>query len=231
MPRLGSVEHGYLGRLIASAPRTLLGLADMRGYDWSAAPHNRKVRPVYYEDHIVKVDFSSSQADEGFQVMRAVFEECVFDRSIWWLMVFSKCRFVRCSFNDCRVYNSRFGGEFHDCSFKNLLAKGEDFDFGWGSLYDNCTFESVIVHNIDEVVGVRFEDCRIDGMFTDGVFRGRRYALKKRFSTVPDLLFSTFYRPVAFIRCDLSNLRTENVVFEKDIVFRDNKLGSQSFFV
>jgi len=230
MPRLGDVERGYLGKLIAAAPKTLLGLADMRSYDWSAAPHDRLVRPIYYEGHVRQVDFSNSKADEGFEVRDTVFEECVFDKSIWWLMVFVKCRFLTCSFSDCRLYNSRFNGKFHDCSFKNLSARGEHFSFGWGSEYKRCNFESVTLRNIAYNVGVRFEDCTISGLFTNGRFHGRRYALRERFASVPDLLFSTFFRPAAFIRCDLSGLKTEDVVFEKDIIFKDNTVGSQSLF-
>lgn len=230
MSGLGDVQHRYLGNLIASAGKTMLGLTDMRSYDWSGAPHDRKVRPTYYEDHILRVDFSNSKAEQGFRVRRAVFEECVFDRSVWWRMTFSKCRFVKCSFNGCRLYNSSFGDEFHDCSFKKLTTKGERFSFGWGSKYNRCNFESVDIRNITDMVGVRFEDCTISGTLTNGIFRGRRYALKQRLYSLPDLLFSTYYRPVAFIRCDLSGLKTENVVFEKDIIFQENQIGERSFF-
>jgi uncharacterized protein YjbI with pentapeptide repeats len=230
MAIFGAVERGYLGKFIATAPKTLFGLADMRGYDWSAAPHDPRLRPTYYEDHVLKVDFSNSKADEGFEVRGTVFEECVFDKSVWWLMVFVKCQFLKCSFNNCRLYNSRFNGKFYDCSFKDFSTKGEGFSFGWGSEYKHCNFESVTVRNLNEEVGVRFEDCVISGLFTNGIFRGRRYALRERFASLPDLLFSTFYRPVAFIGCDLSGLKTENFVFEKDVIFKDSTVDSQSLF-
>ena len=223
MPRQGDVEPGYLGKLIAAAPQTLLGLTDMRGYDWSAAPHERRVRPAYTEDHVAKVDFSNSKAEAGFEVRRAVFEECVFDKSVWWAAVFGKCQFLKCSFNKCRLYNCAFRGIFRDCSFKKLSTKGEGFSFGWGSEYTRCNFESVTVRNLSEEVGIRFEDCVISGLFTNGTFRGRRYARRERFGSVPDLLFSTYYRPVSFIRCDLSGLKTENFTFEEDVVFQDTK--------
>lgn len=230
MSRFGDVEPGYLGNLIASACRTAHGLVDMRGYDWSAAPHDPKVRPVYNEDHVSNVDFSNSKADEGFEVRETVFEECIFDKSAWWLALFIKCQFIACKFDDCRLFNSRFNGRFNGCSFKNLSAKGEHFSFGWGSEYRHCNFESVDLRNIGDTVGVRFEDCRVSGRLANGTFHGRKYALKGRSSSLPDLLFSTHYRSVAFIRCDLSGLRVENVVFERDIVFRDNLTGSQSLF-
>jgi len=229
MPRLGDVQPGYLGKLIASAHKTVHGLVDMRGYDWSAAPHNRKVRPTYYEGHILKVDFSNSKADEGFEVVGAVFEECIFDKSIWWLTVFYRCQFIRCSFSNCCLYNSTLKGRYYDCSFRGLSAKGEHFSFGWGSAYKNCAFESVNLRNIGEEIGVQFKGCKISGIFTNAIFRGRRYAIKQRFRTLADA-FCTVYRPVAFIRCDLSGLKTHNVVFDKDIIFKDNNVGSQSFF-
>jgi uncharacterized protein YjbI with pentapeptide repeats len=230
MPRLGDVERGYLGKLIAAAPKTLFGLADMRSYDWSAAPHDRRVPPAYNEDHVLRVDFSNSKADDGFEVCDTVFEECVFDKSVWWLTIFTKCTFIKCRFDRCRVYNSRFGNKFHGCSFKNFTTKGEGFSFGWGSEYKHCNFESVDVRNIGDEVGVRFEDCTISGRFTNGVFHGKRYARWWRFSNLVDLLFSTHLRSVAFARCDLSGLQLENFVFERDIIFKDNTVGSQSFF-
>ncbi len=230
MVPLGDVQPAYLANLIASAPKTLHGLIDMRGYDWSAAPRDRKVGPVYHEDRIVNVDFSNSKGDEGFEVRGAVFEDCVFDKSVWWLTVFTKCTFIKCRFDCCRVYNSMFGDKFRDCSFKSFSARGEHFSFGWGSEYKHCNFESVDLRNIGDEVGVRFEDCTISGSFADGVFRGKRYARKWRLSYPVDLLFSTRYRSVAFVRCDLSGLRLENFVFERDIFFKDNIVGSQSFF-
>jgi uncharacterized protein YjbI with pentapeptide repeats len=230
MSPLGDVQPGYLGSLIASAPKTLHSLVDMRGYDWSAAPHDPRGRPAYYEDHIVKVDFSNSKADEGFEVRGAVFEECIFDKSAWWLTVFTKCTFIKCRFDHCRVYNSMFGDKFRDCSFKNLSARGEHFSFGWGSEYKHCNFESVDLRNIGDQVGVRFEDCTISGRLTNGVFRGRRYARKWRLSNPVDLLFSAYLRSVAFLRCDLSGLRLQKFVFERDIIFKDNTVGSQPLF-
>jgi uncharacterized protein YjbI with pentapeptide repeats len=232
MAVFGSVEQGYLGRLIASGHKTGDDFFDMRGFDWSDVPHNRKVYPTYYEEYILKVDFSSSKSDEGFEIRGAVFEECVFDKSKWWCASFPKCKFINCSFNDCCLYNSKLGGKFYDCSFKNFALKtfrNGLTGFSWGSEYKNCIFENVNIRNQYDVIGLIFEGCKIDGIFKGGIFRGRRYALKERFRTPPDL-FDTRYRPVKFIRCDLSNLKTQNVVFEKDIVFKDNKVGSQSFF-
>lgn len=221
----GTLERGYLSGLIASAKQTPSGLVDMRGFDWSAAS---ELRPRYHEDRIVGVDFSKSRAERGFVVIDTVFEDCVFDESMWWLTVFPKCRFIRCSFDDCRLYTCSLGGKFSDCSFRRLLGKGEHFSFGWGSKYMNCVFESVHLRNIDEQLGVRFEDCKISGTFTKGVFHGRRYALDLRFSSVTDI-FSTRFWPVKFIRCDLSDLTTEDVVFDKDVVFKNCKLSDQLY--
>ncbi len=232
MPLFGSVEKNYLTNIIASGRKTWDGLVDMRFYDWSSAPHNPITCPVYYEDRLVKVDFSNSKADEGFEVVEAVFEECIFDKSIWWLMVFSKCKFIKCSFNNCRLYNSKFYGKFYDCSFKNFTTKGERFSFGWGSEYNNCNFESVNIRNIPDMVGTRFVDCKISGSITntfESVLHGKKFALKKRFCSVSNL-FDYKYRPVEFVHCDLSELKIQNVVFEKDIIFKNNKVGTQSFF-
>jgi len=224
----GSVEQGFISKLISACSKTSGGLSDMRGFDWS---HVHKDRPHYYEGHIFRVDFSNSKSDYGFCVTGAVFEECIFDKSIWWMMWFIKCKFIKCSFNNCCFYNSTLGGEFYSCSFKNLTTKGERFTFGRG-FYEDCIFESVHLRKIGEVIAVRFERCKFDGIFSGdlegGVFRGRKYALMRRLDSVMDI-FDSRNSPVRFIDCDLTGLKTENVIFEKDIVLKDCKFNPDIF--
>lgn len=225
MPKYGSVEQGYLKRLIESKPKMSNGLVDMTGFDWSSA---NKVRPHYYEGHIVKVDFSNSNAERGFCVENAVFEECIFNKSIWWISYFIKCRFIKCSFDDCRLYTGGLEGEYYECTFRNLFARGENFTFGRGSIYKKCNFEAVLIYNILDEIGVIFEDCKISGTFTNGTIHGRKYALAQRFVSVRSV-FSKGCFPVKFIRCDLSLLKTKNVIFEKDVIFKDCLMGDKSF--
>lgn len=224
MPKLGRIEKGYLGKLVASGHKMINDYIDMRGFDWCSVCAS--TRPHYYEDHLSKVDFTQSKAERGFWIEDATFEECIFDKSKWWASGFVKCKFIKCRFKNCHLYSSDLGGKYYDCSFGKLSGRGECFSFGRGSMYKSCIFESVDIHNIIDVIGVRFEDCTISGTFTNGIFRGRRYALKRRFDSVPDI-FSRVYWPVKFIRCDLSNLKTQNVIFEKDVVFKDCTLGDQ----
>ena len=214
-------KYKPLSERITSSQKTPNNFIDMRGFDWS---NNRVPRPRYLGSNLVRIDFSNSRAETGFLVKKGVFEECIFDKSMWWLAGLIKCKFIKCSFNNCRLYSSRLRGKFYDCSFKNLSGKGEYFSFGWGSEYKNCIFESVHLRNIGDVIGVTFEDCKISGLLENGVFRGWRYALNERFASIPDI-FSRVYWPVKFIRCDLSNLKTNNIIFEKDVVLKKTNFG------
>ncbi|MCG8552436.1 MAG: hypothetical protein MI799_18695 [Desulfobacterales bacterium] len=193
-------------------------MLDLRNFDWS----RNKIRPRYYGGQILNCDFSDSISEKGFLVRGGVFEKCIFNNSTWWLSEFSNCKFIDCSFHNCRFFSCSLQGKFYNCSFNNISGKGEYFNFGWGSLYLNCIFKSVDLNNIGDIIGVKFENCKISGLISNGVLHGRRSALSKRFASLIDI-FSRHYKPVKFIRCDLAELRIKNVVIENDVVFKKNK--------
>lgn len=235
----GCVKKGYIRKLAEQAPRNTDDCADMHSFDWnhveSLGPSvfiDGKVSDVkhkYEEKLLDHVDFSNSRAEKGFLVKATVFKSCKFDNSMWWLAGFNKCSFIDCSFNSSKFYSTRLGNKFINCSFHGIAGKGEYFSFGWGSSFVNCCFDSVQLKNIGEVIGVTFENCKLNGLITNGDFRGTRHALRMRFSGVLDM-FSKEYKPVKFIDCDLTGLKTEKVMFDKDVVFKNCKKPNEFIF-
>ena len=162
------------------------GRLDLSGFSFSNA--NRVADRFSFKD--MEFQLTNKPAFKG-QTMRSfdftesdftstvwehmVFEDCLFNRTTLWDVIFTGCDFVDSKFKDCTIENTLLGGSdkhnlgsFVNTTFSGGVIRESHFSF---PRFENCLFDCN-VENLN-FFGSQFSNCMFMGKLKDVSFRGK----------------------------------------------------------